>query len=179
MESADDLIAAVTDRQEVFESQPKEIIPAVALDEIIRVRVVAAGTFVGELGVAVDKRLGIIEIPHRDNRIHEKPIDIGHLQVPAHEKPHGRAFGTGDCARQQRSLLLRPPDHPIHVPHRIAEMLVIKGIGQAEGALHHLAVRVDPDPLAENRGCGDQPHKKKQMQHQNSTLLDNCSKFDG
>jgi hypothetical protein len=84
MESADDPVAAVTDGQEVFESQPKEIIPAVAFDEIIRVRVVVAGTFVGKLGVAVDKRLGILEIPHRDNRIHEQPLDGGHLQVPTH-----------------------------------------------------------------------------------------------
>jgi hypothetical protein len=46
------------------------------------------------------------------------------------------------------------------------------------GLTDSLVVWADPDPLAESRKCGDQRRNNKETQHQNSKLLDNCSKFD-
>jgi hypothetical protein len=65
----DDFIAAVADRQQIFEFEPEKIIPAVALDIVVFVRVVAAGAFIRIMRIAVDIRVAITEVTHRKDGV--------------------------------------------------------------------------------------------------------------
>ncbi|RPI70341.1 MAG: hypothetical protein EHM38_06095 [Geobacteraceae bacterium] len=68
--SGDDLVAAVADRQQIVEPQPEEVVPAVAFNEVVLVRVVAAGAFTRKIGIAADEGFGVLEVTHRDDRVH-------------------------------------------------------------------------------------------------------------
>ena len=60
----DNLIPTGADRLEVFEFESEEVVPAIAFDEVVLVGVVAAGTFVGEIRIAIDIGIIILEITH-------------------------------------------------------------------------------------------------------------------
>jgi hypothetical protein len=112
VEGADDLVATMADRQEVFEPQPEEVVSAVAFYEIIRVRVVAAGTLVWELGVPVDEGFGVLEKTHRNERVHKQTVDIRHLEVPAREEPHGRPLGAAMAVARSVACFCGCPTTP-------------------------------------------------------------------
>ena len=125
------MITSGADRQEIFEFEPEEVIPAVTLDEVILVGVVAAGAFIGKIRIADDVGLIVLEVAHRDDRVQKKAFNSRHLKIATHQKTHCRPFGTGHGSRQQCGVLLGTADHAVDISHRKAEALVVKCIRQA------------------------------------------------
>jgi hypothetical protein len=69
---SDNLILTIADRKQILKFEPEEVVPAVALDEVVFVRVVIAGTFVGKIRIAVYVSIIILEVSDRNDRVPKK-----------------------------------------------------------------------------------------------------------
>ena len=58
----------MADRQQIFESQSKAVVPAIAFDKIIFIRVIAAGALIGKIRIAVGITLCIFKVTDLGDR---------------------------------------------------------------------------------------------------------------
>ena len=83
-----DPVTPAADRQQVIEAQSIVGIPALARNEVIGVRIVAACALARKVRVAIDISVGVFEVSDRDDGIEEQPLAAERLDVLPHEETH-------------------------------------------------------------------------------------------
>jgi hypothetical protein len=73
----------MTDGEKIFEPYSKEVVPPVALNEIVLIRIVAPSPLIRKKRIAVCITLQLLKIADRDHWIKKKALKEGEMDVSA------------------------------------------------------------------------------------------------